>query len=785
MASAADRLKFILEVDPTGAVKGFQSIGNAAEKELGKAESKLDKVGANMTKFGAGAMAFAGVAFAGFTKLADGASDLNESLNAVDVTFGAASDGILQLSEDAAKAAGLSRKEFNGLAVQFASFAKTVAGDGGDVVSTVDEMTRRAADFASVMNLEVAEAARIFQSSLAGETEPIKKFGIDLSAAAVGAYAVANGISASANSMTEAEKVTARYGLLMESTAHMQDDFVNTSDGLANSQRILKAELENLRDEIGAGLLPIFQQVTSMVGNVVGAFSSLSPEVKTGIGTFAGLATAALGAAGALSFTAGQFIKHRERFRTMFTTVDNGTRSLTTLGKAMGAVGVAVAAATVVLSVHNAKQKESEERSKAIAGALRAENAERGEQLDLLAQSDEKVAVFVNALADLGLTTDDVNQFLADGTGELARMLAQLERISRLDATEQIKALQRELGLSQEEAAAYRLALLRLKPEIDELVDTEADRVAISADVAAVTGDITTATEDEADATKSAADSIKDKVAALRDSAQAYEESKQKIEDFIDAQRAAFDATFALERATWDAEDALMEYGKVVGDTESSEQAKIEAQREAEQAILDLAFQTAQSASDINVANGGIAFSAEEMAARQVSALDGIIAYLGPDDPLRKRLEEYRQALMDIPAVRDTKIQLDTAEADRELQQFRNRTGQPITVPVVTQINGQRVITNQQREGFAKGTSFAPGGVALVGEEGPELVELPAGARVHTANQTARMANGTRGVSSGGALTINVTALDPQQAADAVIDAIRQYERRNGPGWRS
>ena len=43
---------------------------------------------------------------------------------------------------------------------------------------------------------------------------------------------------------------------------------------------------------------------------------------------------------------------------------------------------------------------------------------------------------------------------------------------------------------------------------------------------------------------------------------------------------------------------------------------------------------------------------------------------------------------------------------------------------------------------FASGTNFAPGGVALVGERGPELVNLPRGSRVHTASETARMGGG-------------------------------------------
>jgi phage-related minor tail protein len=43
---------------------------------------------------------------------------------------------------------------------------------------------------------------------------------------------------------------------------------------------------------------------------------------------------------------------------------------------------------------------------------------------------------------------------------------------------------------------------------------------------------------------------------------------------------------------------------------------------------------------------------------------------------------------------------------------------------------------------YATGTNFAPGGYAIVGERGPELVNLPRGSKVHTANQTKQMLNG-------------------------------------------
>ena len=50
---------------------------------------------------------------------------------------------------------------------------------------------------------------------------------------------------------------------------------------------------------------------------------------------------------------------------------------------------------------------------------------------------------------------------------------------------------------------------------------------------------------------------------------------------------------------------------------------------------------------------------------------------------------------------------------------------------------------------FANGTDFAPGGMALVGERGPELVYLPRGSQVKTAQETAGIMGGGGGISIG------------------------------------
>lgn len=226
----------------------------------------------------------------GVTKIIQGvksvtasASDLQESVNATQVVykeFGkTAPREVERLAAASAKTYGLSRKDFNGMAVQFSSFVNTVAGKGGDVVGTLDGLTTRAADFASVMNLDVADAARVFQSGLAGETEPLKKFGINLSAAAVEAYAVSEGIAKAGKEMTESQKIQARYGLLMEQTANTTGDFANTSESLANRQRILGATWEDLKAKIGSVFLPAAESAVGAVQGLVEKFDTLMTTV--------------------------------------------------------------------------------------------------------------------------------------------------------------------------------------------------------------------------------------------------------------------------------------------------------------------------------------------------------------------------------------------------------------------------------------------------------------------------------------------------------------------------
>jgi hypothetical protein len=260
------------------------SKAKAAFKQAEDAAGSLSKQMVSVGK--AIGSAFVGQQIVNFAKGSiKAASDLGESINAVQVTFGKASEGILKFGETASQTVGLSKAQFNSFAVQFAGFTQQIAGANGDVAKVTSDLTTRIADFASVMNLDMVEAARVFQSAMAGQTEPIRKFGIDMSAATVEAYALSSGLAKSKDEITESIKVQARYGLLMESTSKTQGDFANTSESLANSQRRLKAEFENMKSQIGEALLPTMESLLNVINPMVQGFSSIPPELRQIIST--------------------------------------------------------------------------------------------------------------------------------------------------------------------------------------------------------------------------------------------------------------------------------------------------------------------------------------------------------------------------------------------------------------------------------------------------------------------------------------------------------------------
>jgi hypothetical protein len=220
----------------------------------------------------------------GFISIVKAGSNLAEAQNAVNVVFRESSDVIENYSKTAAKSVGLSAREFNQLASSTGSLFLT-AGQSADVAAkqTIN-LTERAADLASVFNTDVKDALGALSAALRGESEPARRFAINISDIAIQQYALANGLITSKNEMTEAIKVQARYGLILQQSAQVQGDFENTSKGLANQQRILGATFEDIQAKVGGPLATTLAGTAAVIGDMADDFVRWS-ETTEGLET--------------------------------------------------------------------------------------------------------------------------------------------------------------------------------------------------------------------------------------------------------------------------------------------------------------------------------------------------------------------------------------------------------------------------------------------------------------------------------------------------------------------
>ena len=192
------------------------------------------------------------------------AKDLGESVNAVNQIFGTSAKEIHEWGNANASAFGLSRREFNQLATPMGAILKNLGFSQDEVATSTINLTKRAADMASVFNTDVGTALAAINSALRGESNPIEQFGVSVNQTAVNLRAMADSGKESADALTENEKAAARLKIIFEQTSAVSGDFANTSGELANATRISAAKTEELQAKLGEKLIPVMLRVTEL-----------------------------------------------------------------------------------------------------------------------------------------------------------------------------------------------------------------------------------------------------------------------------------------------------------------------------------------------------------------------------------------------------------------------------------------------------------------------------------------------------------------------------------------
>jgi hypothetical protein len=339
-------------VDGKGATAGM----NQSAAAVGRFGGMMDKAKAKTSGFGSafgglasgvmmgvGMGAFMGVSAAAGA-LVDGvgsaitaASDLNETVSKVGVVFGPAADRVKAFGADSATAMGMSQNAALSAAGTFGNLMVAMGASSDAAADTSIGMVKLAGDLASFNNVSPEEALEALRSGLVGEAEPLRRFGVQLSAARIEQEALSQGLWDGQGALSSAAKAQATYSLIMKDTATAQGDFARTSTGLANQQRIASARQEDAMAKLGQTLLPIANAILPALSNAMAGVMEWITGIITSIGEWADENRGLVDMLGALAGLVGTVLAGA------FQTLGN------VLGWAFGVIGDVVGALTGIV----------------------------------------------------------------------------------------------------------------------------------------------------------------------------------------------------------------------------------------------------------------------------------------------------------------------------------------------------------------------------------------------------------------------------------------------------
>lgn len=248
LSSVGSKTMSVMKKVASGITSAFKQIGNSSSG-LTKAQFSLGNLLKTAIGFrlGYGLLNFGKQAF-------ELGSSMTEVANVIDVSFGNMNAQAYEFAKTAQEQFGLSELaalQYSGILMSMFNASGVAQRDAAKMSTT---LTGLAGDLASFYNIEQEDAFTKLRSALAGEIEPMRALGVDMSVASLEAYALSQGITESYQSMSQAEKVMLRYNYIMSVTKAQQGDFAATSHTYANQLRLLTLNIQQLAATLGQGL---------------------------------------------------------------------------------------------------------------------------------------------------------------------------------------------------------------------------------------------------------------------------------------------------------------------------------------------------------------------------------------------------------------------------------------------------------------------------------------------------------------------------------------------------
>lgn len=293
--TSTENIKYIFEVVGDDALKSLNSISEGLDtvgagfKQLGSVSKSFSRAFNNATKslgvFNKTLSTLSGIVVG--KSLAEGtksAIDFYETLNLFNVAMKESIDTGEQFIDTVSEWYGMDPKslmDYTGLFYEMA-YAVEAPTEAARILST--SLTALSVDLASLFNVDVERVADNLTSGIRGMSRAVVKYGLDLRATTVEAYANSIGITEQYETMDETSREILRYLVAVKQARDATGDFGRTIEQPANQMRVFKEQVTQLGRAIGSFLVQPLQSLLPIINGTVMALRIMLETIASLVG---------------------------------------------------------------------------------------------------------------------------------------------------------------------------------------------------------------------------------------------------------------------------------------------------------------------------------------------------------------------------------------------------------------------------------------------------------------------------------------------------------------------
>lgn len=274
---AADNIEVAVKAYTEEVDKGFRKAGKAVDNFGNKLGSNINKV-KKFTNLINEAFSLDNIApWAGVIKnatnqmiaLTKAQVNYNKNMQKLQVAYGQVNSSGEKLIKTMSDISGLDEAELTKSLGTFRQYASTlgIVSDKANMLS--ENLLKVSNDLASFYGEDTEDMARRLISAMTGETEALKVLGADVSDNAIKQKALSLGVQENTSNMSAASKAILRYLLVVDQLKNAQGNFAKTINDVSNQTKIWNAQINTLKRQLGAFLVPILQTILPVLNGII------------------------------------------------------------------------------------------------------------------------------------------------------------------------------------------------------------------------------------------------------------------------------------------------------------------------------------------------------------------------------------------------------------------------------------------------------------------------------------------------------------------------------------